>query len=108
MMLRSVFALSLLLSTAAFAADPPAATAGDAPPKDAKADAAKPDPDVAAASVAEDAQPRKRSISVGGRSLSYTVTPGHLTIRNDDGAPTASMFYVAYTAEPRGRPRPAA
>jgi carboxypeptidase C (cathepsin A) len=25
------------------------------------------------------------------------VTPGHLTIRNADGEPTASMFYVAYT-----------
>ena len=101
-----LIALPLLLSSAAYAADQPAAAAGDAPPKDAKADAPKPDPDVAAASVAETAQPQKRSIAIRGRSLAYTVTPGTLTIRNDDGAPNASMFYVAYTVEPRGKPRP--
>lgn len=101
----SPIALLLLLSSAAYGADQPA-TAGDAPPKDAKTDAAKPDPDAAVASIVEDAQPKKRSIPFRGRSLGYTVTPGHLTIRSDDGAPTASMFYVAYTMEPRGRPRP--
>ena len=105
-MRSSVLALSLLLSTTAFAADTPA-PAGDAPPAKAKEDAAKPDPDVAAASVEEDAQPKKRSISMRGRSLSYTVTPGHLTIRDDDGAPKASMFYVAYTVDNgRGPARP--
>ena len=67
------------------------------PPKDAKADAAKPDPDTAKASVEEDAQPVRRSIPLRGRTLAYTVTPGHLTIRNDKGEPTASMFYTAYT-----------
>ena len=87
-MRSSLLALSLLLSTTAFAADTPA-PAGDAPPAKAKEEAAKPDPDVAAASVEEDAQPKKRSISMRGRSLSYTVTPGHLTIRDDDGAPKA-------------------
>jgi carboxypeptidase C (cathepsin A) len=97
--------LTLLLSSAAYAADPPAA-AGDAPSAAAKAEAPKPDPDVAAASVAEDAQPKKRSISLHGRTLAYTVTPGTLTIRDDDGKPTASMFYTAYTVESRGAPRP--
>ena len=97
--------LTLLLSSAAYAADPPAA-AGDAPSTAAKAEAPKPDPDVAAASVAEDAQPKKRSISLHGRTLAYTVTPGTLTIRDDDGKPTASMFYTAYTVESRGAPRP--
>src|SRR5207248_8955681 len=53
----------------------------------------------------EDAQPVRRAISVRGRTLAYTVTPGHLTIRNDKGEPTASMFYVAYTV-PSVRPRP--
>jgi carboxypeptidase C (cathepsin A) len=104
-MRSSLIALALLLSSAAYGADTKSA-AGDAPPPDAKAQAAKPDPDIAAAGVAEDAQPKKRSIPFHGHSLAYTVTPGTLTIRNDDGAPIASMFYTAYTMEPRGAPRP--
>ena len=53
------------------------------------------------ASVEEDAQPVRRSIPFHGHALAYTVTPGHLTIRNEKGEPTASMFYVAYTMPPR-------
>jgi carboxypeptidase C (cathepsin A) len=105
MMRSSLLALSLLLSSAAFAADTPP---GDTPPKDTKAaDAPKPDADAVKASVDEDAISVRRSIPLRGRTLSYTVTPGHLTIRNDKGEPTASMFYVAYTATPAGgRQRP--
>jgi carboxypeptidase C (cathepsin A) len=99
----SFFALALMLSAPALAQSAPA---GDAPSKDAKADAAKPNPDQVKASVAEDAQPVKRSIPLHGRTLAYTVTPGHLTIRDADGEPTASMFYVAYTIPSTGRPRP--
>ena len=95
-------ALSLLLSSAAYAADQPA---GDVPPKDVKDEAKKPDADTVKASVEEDAQPVKRSIPFHGRTLAYTVTSGHLTIRNDKGEPKASMFYVAYTI-PSAQPRP--
>jgi carboxypeptidase C (cathepsin A) len=99
----SVLALALMLGAPAYAQNAPA---GDAPSKDAKADAAKPNPDQVKASVEEDAQPVKRSIPLHGRSLAYMATPGHLTIRNADGEPTASMFYVAYTVPSAGRPRP--
>lgn len=99
----SILALALALASGTALAQ--SAPAGDAPSKDAKAEAPKPNPDQVKASVEEDAQPVKRSISLRGRSLSYTATPGHLTIRNDDGEPTASMFYVAYTVPSRG-PRP--
>jgi carboxypeptidase C (cathepsin A) len=100
----SVLALALTLSsTPAVAQNSPA---GDAPSKEAKAEAAKPNPDQVKASVEEDAQPVKRSIPLHGRSLAYMATPGHLTIRNADGEPTASMFYVAYTVPSAGRPRP--
>jgi carboxypeptidase C (cathepsin A) len=105
-MMRSTFlAISLLLSSAAYAAAPPA---GDVPSKDVKAEAQKPDADkdTVKASVEEDAQPVNRSIPFRGRTLAYTVTPGHLTIRNDKGEPTASMFYVAYTIPSPGRARP--
>lgn len=103
--MRSLLAVSLLLSSAAFAAaDQPA---GDVPTKEAKAEASKPDADAVKASVEEDAQPVRRSIPFHGHTLSYTVTPGHLTIRNDKGEPTASMFYVAYTTTTSNdRPRP--
>lgn len=102
MIRTSLLALALLLSGPALAAPE---SAGDAPNADSKDKAAKPDPDQVKASVEEDAQPVKRSIPFHGRTLSYTVTPGHLTIRNADGEPTASMFYVAYTV-PSSTPRP--
>ena len=103
--MRTLLALSLLLSSAAYAADEQ--PAGDVPTKEAKAEAPKPDADTVKASVEEDAQPVRRSIPFHGHTLSYTVTPGHLTIRNDKGEPTGSMFYVAYTVAPaNGRPRP--
>jgi carboxypeptidase C (cathepsin A) len=101
-MRAALLTLSLLLSSAAFAADTPA---GDVPTKDTKAEASKTDTDTVKASVDEDAQPVRRSIPFHGHTLAYTVTPGHLTIRNDKGEPTASMFYVAYTI-PSARPRP--
>jgi carboxypeptidase C (cathepsin A) len=104
MMRSSLVALSLLLSSVAYAADTPA---GDVPDKNAKPAAAKADDDTIKASVQEDAQPVRRSIPLNGHTLAYTVTPGHLTIRNDEGEPIASMFYVAYTApSANGRPRP--
>jgi len=102
MMRPTLLAFSLLLSSAAVAQQAPA---GDVPSKDTKAEA-KPDSDTVKASVEEDAQPVRRSISLRGKTLAYTVTPGHLTIRNDKGEPTVSMFYVAYTVPSAGRPRP--
>ena len=104
-MRHSLLAISLLLSSAAYAAQAPA---GDVPPKDVKADtkASDADKDTVKASVEEDAQPVRRTIPFHGHALGYIVTPGHLTIRNDKGEPTASMFYVAYTIPTPGRPRP--
>jgi carboxypeptidase C (cathepsin A) len=104
MMRPSLLAIALLLSAPAYAADDP--PAGDVPPKDAKAEAPKEDKDVVKASVEEDAQPVRRAIPLHGKTLVYTVTPGHLTIRNDKGEPTGSIFYVAYTVPTAGRPRP--
>jgi carboxypeptidase C (cathepsin A) len=104
MIRTSVFAIALVLSSAAVAQKD--APAGDAPTNEQKAEAAKPNPDQVKASVEEDAQPVQRSIPFHGHTLSYTVTPGHLTIRNDKGEPIASMFYAAYTIPTRGQRRP--
>ena len=105
-MRSSLLAIALVLSAPAYAQ---ANKAGDVPPKDmtAATPAPKPEQDTAKASVAEDAQPVHRAIPFHGRTLGYTVTPGHVTIRNDDGEPIASMFYTAYTIPSAdGRPRP--
>ena len=103
-MRSSLIALALVLGTPALAADD--TPAGDVPPKETKSAPAKTDTDTVKASVQEDAQPVHRSISMRGRTLAYTVTPGHLTIRNDKGEPIASMFYTAYTIPSAGRARP--
>lgn len=55
--------------------------------------------DLAQASSVEDAQPKRGSVTVNGKVISYTAIPGTLTIRSDDGEPIASMFYVAYVAD---------
>ena len=103
-MRSSLIALALVLGAPALAADD--TPAGDVPPKETKSAPAKTDTDTVKASVQEDAQPVHRSISMRGRTLAYTVTPGHLTIRNDKGEPIASMFYTAYTIPSAGRARP--
>ncbi|MHA6720359.1 S10 family peptidase [Sphingomonas sp. RS6] len=41
----------------------------------------------------------KGSVTVGGQRIAYTATAGTLTIRDDDGKPTASYFYTAYTRD---------
>jgi carboxypeptidase C (cathepsin A) len=57
------------------------------------------DYDIATAPVNEVAKTSRHSVSVGGRTIPYTATAGTLTIRDDDGKPIASMFYVAYVAD---------
>lgn len=56
-----------------------------------------PSSDAVSAPVEERAQPSTASVTVDGKRIEYTVTPGTLTIRDDEGEPVASMFYVAYT-----------
>jgi carboxypeptidase C (cathepsin A) len=74
------------------------------------ADQKKPEGDTVEASAVETAHSVARSIPFHGATLNYTVTPGTLTIRNDDGLATASLFYVAYTVKPApgAPPRPIA
>uniref|UniRef100_UPI001A8EC739 S10 family peptidase n=1 Tax=Trinickia acidisoli TaxID=2767482 RepID=UPI001A8EC739 len=67
----------------------------------------------AAASVAAQPAPRetsvvtKHSLRLDGRRIEYRATAGTLLLRDDKGAPEASMFYVAYTSPAeRGTPRP--
>ncbi len=40
-----------------------------------------------------------RTIVLGGRTLAYTARAGTITLRNGDDAPTARVFYTAYTLD---------
>ena len=53
----------------------------------------------ARAPVKEAATASSHTATVNGRVLHYTATAGTLTLRDDSGKPTASMFYVAYTLD---------
>jgi carboxypeptidase C (cathepsin A) len=57
------------------------------------------DLDIATAPIRETSHPTHHSVAVRGRTIGYTATPGTLTLRDDDGKPIASMFYVAYVAD---------
>lgn len=77
---------------------PASASAADPAPQPPPVQSVAPAP-------SEDAQPSRGNVVVAGRSIDYTVTPGTLIIRDDDGAPIASMFYAAYVADrPKGAP----
>ena len=74
-------------------------------PRAAKAREAKlGDGDIATAPIRELRVPSRHSTIIGGRAVAYSATAGTVTIRDDDGKPTASMFYVAYTTGEPGRP----
>lgn len=47
----------------------------------------------------EAARAVRGKVAVAGRIIAYTVTPGTLIIRDGNGEPIASMFYVAYVAD---------
>ena len=56
------------------------------------------DSDIATAPIHEIRRTSRHTVTIGGKAVAYTATAGTLTIRDDEGKPTASMFYVAYTA----------
>ncbi|WP_174300604.1 peptidase S10 [Caulobacter sp. S45] len=55
--------------------------------------------DIATAPIHEQLRSTHHVWTAGGRSIPYTATAGTLTIRDDEGKPIASMFYVAYVAD---------
>ncbi|HVW69330.1 MAG TPA: hypothetical protein VHB68_10170 [Steroidobacteraceae bacterium] len=76
-----------------------------AAPLEAAAQAAsgQSDDGTARAPVEEVAKTSDHVLKLSGKSIAYKATAGTLTLRNDDGEPAASMFYVAYTVEqPKG------
>lgn len=93
-------AAMLLTSAAAVRAETPAAATP--PAAAAEAEAARIEAATARAPVTEATHTVPRSLTLNGKAFAYKATAGTLTIRDNDGKPTASVFYVAYTAEPNG------
>lgn len=105
---------ALLLATTALAApDKPAHDRGDRhADRDTHDDGDRADhdrndrhedaPGIAKPPVEEIAKVTAHSVVAGGRTLPYHATAGTLTIRDTEGKPTGSMFYVSYTLD-RGK-----
>ncbi len=55
--------------------------------------------DYAKAPVVEAAKTSRHTVTINGQTIPYTATAGTLTLRDDEGKPIASMFYVAYVAD---------
>ncbi len=89
-MRRSLFALILAASCAAGA--PLRASAQAAAPSATPAPVFHPVPGV------KDAVTR-HTLAIGGRRIAYTARAGTLLLKDANDDPTASMFYVAYTAD---------
>jgi len=81
---------------------------GGAPASDLRADLARcrklTDADIATAPIGEQHVVSHHQATIGGRPVPYTATAGTLTLRDNEGKPTASMFYVAYTTGDPHRP----
>jgi carboxypeptidase C (cathepsin A) len=97
--LAAFAALCASIAVAAVAQDAtPAPDEGDA--AHAKPDhAPKVDPNVATAPVKEAKAVTHHTITAGGTPIAYDATAGTLTLRDDEGKPIASMFYVAYVVD---------
>jgi carboxypeptidase C (cathepsin A) len=96
--MRQAFLVPLALATVLACASAPLLAADDAPRGDA-AQAARKDQDDSRPVPPEHATTTRHSVRVDGRSIAYKATAGTLLVRDDQGHPTVSMFYVAYTAD---------
>ncbi len=62
--------------------------------------------DFVSAPIQEVSSTTRHTATVNGRKVDYTAVAGTLTLRDDAGTATASMFYVAYLLEPNDARRP--
>ncbi|HTQ78931.1 MAG TPA: peptidase S10, partial [Thermoanaerobaculia bacterium] len=66
-------------------------------PREEKKEEKKPAPE-------EKASQTHHVLTLGGQKIPYTATAGTLLLKNDEGAPVASFFYVAYVKDGLGNP----
>src|SRR3569623_1625813 len=99
--------IALILAGSAVAADAPQDRKSVQGGARGEGKADEPGKDQVQAPVTEQTRSSDHSITLGGRTIRYRATAGTLTIRDKDGKPTASVFYVAYTSPAvPGRRRP--
>lgn len=92
---------ALLLFLCAWSARPAPAQDAD-PPADPPADSGS-----AAGELEDELVERRHSAHIGGQELDYTSLTGRLVLREENGDPRASVFYMAYLREGDGdEPRP--
>ncbi|MCB0013307.1 MAG: hypothetical protein KDE34_15455, partial [Anaerolineales bacterium] len=41
----------------------------------------------------------QHQFTIGGQTLSYTATAGNIVLKEEDGKPKATIFYIAYTLD---------
>ena len=88
-------------ATYAFADDMDGKAEAAADKKDSQDD--KIDAATARAPIEDQTSVTSHTVQAHGQSLAYKATAGTITIRDDDGKPVASLFYVAYTLDnPKG------
>src|SRR5688500_3222155 len=52
-----------------------------------------------AAPPREQSSVTRHTVTVGGRAIDYTATAGTLLLKEEEGKPRASIFYIAYTRD---------
>jgi len=57
------------------------------------------EPETTAGGAAEERVESRHTIRFGERTLDYTATAGSVIVRDDEGGPLASVFYLAYVAD---------
>jgi len=100
---RSPVAVLAALAALSVAAAPAAAQQETAPPRERAASH-----DTASGYPEPPASTTEHTITLDGQTVRYRATAGTITLRDDEGKPTASVFYIAYTKEgvrdPSSRP----
>jgi carboxypeptidase C (cathepsin A) len=98
--LRKIAAVLLFFALCA-----PLAPASAAPPRTPPQTAAPPAPEVSDGETPDAVT--QHTVTIGGQPYAYTARAGTITLRNDKEAPTARVFYTAYTldgSDPGSRP----
>jgi carboxypeptidase C (cathepsin A) len=72
---------------------------GPAPPPAEPATAAAPQGTPPPPKVEEKTSKTGHSIQINGQTIKYTAIAGTLVLKKEDGTPTASIFYIAYTKD---------
>ncbi|HEV3075750.1 MAG TPA: hypothetical protein VHB47_15115, partial [Thermoanaerobaculia bacterium] len=91
---------ALAQGSAAMSAAAPAPATGSAPaaPAAAGAGAEKKPPE-------EKVSTTRHAITLDGRKVAYTATAGNVVLKDEDGTPKASVFFIAYLRDPEsGQP----